>query len=245
MGSNPDGPFGRTELLVGEKGADRLAAASVIIFGIGGVGSYAAEAIGRASVGHITLVDFDTVEPSNINRQLLALHSTLGRAKVDVARARLLDINPDATVRTLNAFADEALITQLLDSKTHYVLDAIDSIDSKVALLLQSYTMGCPTVSCMGAANKLCPTGVRVADIGKTQYCPLARTIRQRLRKQGVTSGIRCVYTEETQRAPLPDPQQEGTKKRAQGSISFVPGIIGLTAAGVLINDILNVSEEA
>ena len=240
MTQGPDARFGRTELLVGAEGLRRLAEAHVAIFGLGGVGSYAVEAIARAGVGHIRLVDFDTLEPSNLNRQLFALESTLGRPKVDVARERIADIHSKARVEAIRAFADAENLDELL-AGMDYVIDAIDTVHAKVALLTAAHQRGLPVVSCMGAANKLLPTDIRVADIRDTEYCPLARVIRQRLRKAGIETAIRCVYSTEN-RGIVEDTAEnpEGLRKtRIQGSIAYVPGIIGLTAAGLVVSDML------
>lgn len=244
-----DDRFGRTELLVGAAGAERLTAATVAVFGLGGVGSYAAEAIARAGVGHILLVDFDRIEPSNLNRQLYALGSTVGRLKAEVARERILDINPDARVEAFACFAGPDNLDGLLIPALTHAVDAIDSVAAKTHLLETLHRRGIFAVSCMGAANKRSPEGVRVADIGNTRGCPLARVIRQRLRKRGIVSGIRCVYSEENQAQSEETPETsveevaEGApvwrKRRAQGSISYVPALFGLTAAGVVIEDIL------
>lgn len=236
----------RTELLVGTEGLQRLAAAHVAVFGIGGVGSYAAEAIARAGIGVITLVDFDTVAPSNINRQLIALESTLGLAKVDVARQRIHEINPEARVTAVCERADARLVDRVLDSGAGFVIDAIDHIQDKVALIAAAFRRGVPLVSCMGAANKVSPLGILVTDISKTRDCPLARAVRQRLRKAGIDSGIRCVYSHENRRTVRTVASGEAiTKRRVQGSISYVPGIVGLTAAGLIVCDILSAPGEA
>lgn len=235
----------RTELLVGTEGLRRLAVAHVAVFGIGGVGSYAVEAIARAGVGSITLVDFDAVLPSNINRQLIALESTVGLPKVDVARQRIAAINPEAHVNAVCARADAALVEALLDTGVGFVIDAIDHVQDKVALIQAAHRRGIPLVSCMGAANKTSPTGILVSDIGETCDCPLARVVRQRLRKLGIISGVRCVYSKEKHRAICTmEPGESVTKQRVQGSISYVPGIVGLTAAGLIVCDILSAPGE-
>ena len=237
--------FDRTEMLVGESGIEYLRKARVQIYGLGGVGSYAVEAIARAGVGHITLIDFDTVKASNINRQLVALESTLGMAKVEVAAARIHDINPDAIVLIEKQFLEPDNIAELLPKDHAYIIDAIDTVASKVHLLAGAHARSHGIVSCMGAANKLSPEGICVNDISETSHCPLARVIRRRLRKHGVPSGIPCVYSQEnrdiTQATDTEVPQRE---KRVQGSISYVPGIVGLTAAGVIVNQILDASKQ-
>jgi tRNA threonylcarbamoyladenosine dehydratase len=237
-----DDCFQRTALLVGEEGLRCLAEAHVAIAGLGGVGSYAAEAIGRAGVGRITLADFDIVEATNLNRQLVALESSLGHPKVDVAAARLREINPDADIRVMRAFIGPENLGEFLEG-VGYVIDAIDSVEAKTCLLAAAHTRGLHVVSCMGAANKLSPVGVCVDDIGATRYCPLARVVRHGLRRMGISSGIRCVYTRENRGVNVESgTTDEQRKKRVQGSISYVPGLIGLTAAGVIVNDILGLT---
>ena len=231
--------FQRTALLLGGEGAACLARARVMVFGLGGVGSYAVEALARAGIGHLTLVDFDVVAPSNINRQLFALDSTVGQFKTDVARARILDINPNAGVECFEVFAGPDTLDQLPPMTGAYVLDAIDTVSAKAHLLAAAYRAGAFTVSCMGAGNKVDPRGVLVDDISATRDCPLARAVRQQLRKAGVTTGILCVYSRERRHATVAvTPEAPHRKSRVQGSIAHVPGIFGLTAAGVIIGAI-------
>lgn len=227
--------FSRTEALVGAEGMARLRAAHVALFGLGGVGSYVLEALARAGVGHLRLIDFDAIEPSNINRQLLALDDTVGRAKVDVARERVAAINPDAEVETFKEYVSPDNVATFLEGGVEYVVDAIDHLEPKVHLLLALHGRGLPFVSCMGSAAKLLPTGVKTGDIHETRYCPLARRVRQELKRHGVTHGVRCVYTEES---PKRGAVVDGPE-RALGTISYVPGLVGLTAAGLILTDIL------
>lgn len=266
----------RTRLLVGDEGIERLANATVVLFGLGGVGSYAAEAIARAGVGHIVLVDSDCVEPTNLNRQLVALNTTIGRAKVEVARERILDINPGIHVETHRVFVTPDNAHEFLRTDKAYYIDAIDHLPAKLALLKLLHAQQACFVSCMGAASKLEVLGIRVADISVTANCPLARRIRQQLRKEGIAQGIRCVYSEAQEvpgAAKNRDCPKGGTHQRAEtglsqeffaprtetpesfnnapsaatrkegprvrGTISYLPGLVGLTAAGVIINDIL------
>jgi tRNA threonylcarbamoyladenosine dehydratase len=241
--------FSRTQLLVGDDGLARLKGARVAIFGIGGVGSFAVEAIARAGVGRILLVDFECVDVTNINRQLIALVSTVGRPKVEVARDRIRDINPDAEVETRREYVTPDNVEALLQNDIGYAIDAIDAVESKVHLLMTLCRRNTRFVSCMGAGSRVTPTGIKVADISRTSHCPLARAVRLGLRRLGVTSGIRCVYSEENLRKmdlesytlPGPDPEERlsGGIQRVQGTISYMPGLIGLTAAGLIINDIL------
>ncbi|MFO7975112.1 MAG: tRNA threonylcarbamoyladenosine dehydratase [Candidatus Hydrogenedentota bacterium] len=231
-----DERFERTRLLVGDEGLERLSRATVVVFGLGGVGSYAAEAIARAGVGHLVLFDSDCAEITNVNRQLFALNSTIGRPKVEVARERILDINPAAQVETNQTFVTPGNVHEFLRNEHAYYIDAIDHLRAKLAVLRLLHQNKACFVSCMGAASKVDVSGIRVADISLTINCPLARRIRQRLRKDGITQGIRCVYSE-TQ--PLPHTAPQGDNNAVRGTISYLPGLVGLTAAGVIINDIL------
>jgi tRNA A37 threonylcarbamoyladenosine dehydratase len=231
--------WGRTELLVGAQGVARLAGARVAVFGLGGVGGYAAEALARAGVGYLRLVDGDVVTPSNRNRQIIALGSTTGLAKTEVMAARIRDINPAATLDTRPVFITPETVEEFI-AGIDYAIDAIDQVASKVALLAALHRAGIFTVSCMGAARKLDPTGVRVRDLRDTQGCPLAKRVRVALRQMGVASGIPCIYSEEHREATHDTgAAPPGQKRLTQGSISYVPGIVGLTAAGVVINRIL------
>ncbi|HOD50219.1 MAG TPA: tRNA threonylcarbamoyladenosine dehydratase [Candidatus Hydrogenedentes bacterium] len=231
-----DGRFERTRLLVGDEGIERLARAAVVVFGLGGVGSYAAEAIARAGVGHIVLVDSDCVEVTNLNRQLVALQSTIGTPKVSVARERILQINLHARVETHQTLVTPANAEDFLHNEKACYIDAIDTFPAKLALLELFHAKHLCFVSCMGAASKLDVSGIRVADISDTSNCPLARRIRQQLRKEGILEGIRCVYSQATAIPGADSPQED---PRTRGTISYLPGLIGLTAAGVIINDIL------
>jgi tRNA threonylcarbamoyladenosine dehydratase len=218
---------------------DRLRKAKVALFGLGGVGSYALEALARAGVGHLHLVDSERVEPSNLNRQLLALESTLGVPKVEVARERVAQINPDAVVTTQQEYVTPDNPEDYLPQDVGYAVDAIDSVRSKIALLRALHGRGIPFVACMGAACKLAASGVQVADISETSHCRLAHKIRIQLRRAGIVRGVRCVYSEEAaveQRGA----SAASSDRFVRGTISHVPGIVGLTAAGVIINDILD-----
>lgn len=231
--------FSRTRLLVGESGLERLRGASVAVFGLGGVGGYAVEAFARAGVGRLFLVDADRVEASNLNRQLLALENTIGRPKVEVARERIALINPDARVDVACTFIEPDNIDALIPDHIGYAVDAIDTLRSKTALLAALHRRGISMAACMGAAGKLALSAVHVDDISRTTHCPLARRIRIALRRWGIRSGVRCVYSSDP---PLPAqppevPPDPGPAPR--GVIAHVPGLIGLTAAGAIINDIL------
>ena len=192
--------FSRTEVLLGRDGLDRLRKSRVVICGIGGVGSYAAEALGRAGVGQITLVDFDDICLTNVNRQLHALSSTVGQPKVEVMAARLRDINPQAEIIPVKAFFSRANAEELLSPRPDYVLDAIDHFTAKTALITICREQGIPVVSSMGAANKLDPTKIQVADIAETRNCRMARSMRKILRRAGIVSDIQVVYSTEEHR---------------------------------------------
>ena len=227
----------RTRLLVGEAGLARLREAAVAVVGLGGVGGYAVEALARAGVGGLVLVDFDTVAPSNLNRQLLATEATLGRRKAEVAAERVASIDPACrvVVRTERLTAENA--EGLLGGGVTHVVDAIDDVAAKTALLALLHARGLPHAACMGAGGLAEPTGIAVADIARTEGCPLARAVRLRLRRMGVARGIRCVYTPRSRLANPAPPAEDGAR-RPQGTLSFMPGLIGLTAAGVILNDI-------
>lgn len=241
MATPYDTPFGRTELLVGTEGMARLRTACVAVFGLGGVGSYTVEALARAGVGRLLLIDFDTVAVSNLNRQLLALHTTVGRRKVDVARARIAEINPDAVVEVFPRFADAACIEEVLECGPGFVADAVDTVRSKVEIIVAARARGLFVVSCMGAASKLDPGGILTGDISETRVCPLARRVREELRGHGIRQGVQCVYSHENRARTFEDPDvvPGAGKRRIQGSISYVPAIAGLTAAGIIVRAIL------
>ncbi|HOZ45230.1 MAG TPA: tRNA threonylcarbamoyladenosine dehydratase [Candidatus Hydrogenedentes bacterium] len=237
--------FSRTALLVGDGGVQRLRAAHVAVLGLGGVGSYALEALARAGVGHFTLVDSDIVSPSNINRQLLALEDTVGCPKVEVAAARIAAIHPEARVEPIQTVVGAANVERLLGGAVGFVVDAIDSLDSKTGVLAWLHGSRLRFVACMGAALRYDPTAVRVGDIRETQVCPLARRVRQALKRLGISDGVRCVYSIErpaepwSRGAPSESAEDSAGIRAPLGVLSYVPGIIGLTAAGVVINDIL------
>ncbi len=247
--------FSRTELLIGKSGLATLADKHVMICGVGGVGSYAAEALGRAGVGHITLVDFDDICLTNLNRQIHALSSTVGQHKVEVMAARLHDINPAAEVIPVKAFFSKENAEELLRRRPDYVLDAIDHFTAKAALITICREQGIPVISSMGAANKLDPSKIHVDDISATRNCRMARSMRKILRKSGITSDVQVVYSTEEHRELDPAssgcgsdcicPNREEQTFRCEhrrvilGSISYLPSIFGLTMAGVVINGFL------
>lgn len=250
----------RTELLIGTEGLTSLAEKHVMICGIGGVGSYAAEALGRAGIGHISLVDFDDICLTNVNRQIHALSSTVGQPKVEVMAARLQDINPDAEISPVKAFFSRDNAEELLGIRPDYVLDAIDHFTAKTALIMFCLEQGIPVISSMGAANKLDPTKIRVDDISATRNCRMARSMRKILRKNGITSGVQVVYSTEEHRELNPVASHCGTecicpnreeqtfrcehRRVILGSISYLPSIFGLTMAGIVINDLLGLQQD-
>ncbi len=227
--------FSRMELLVGGDGLRRLTDASVAVFGVGGVGGYAVEALARAGVGRLTLVDFDVVAPSNINRQIHALDGTVGRAKVQVMAERCRAINPAIRVEPLQEFYGQETAEVLLGRGFDQVLDCIDHITSKLHLIQRCKERGLPIISSMGAANKLDPTKVVVADLFQTQKCRLARILRKELRKRGIESGVPVVYSTEEFRPLSESGAEERARRVTLGSSSYIPPIFGLTMAGEVI----------
>lgn len=239
--------YSRTRLLLGEDGIQRLRNARVILFGLGGVGGYTAEALARSGIGHIDLVDDDTVSLTNLNRQMLALHSTIGKYKVDVAADRIQDIDPAIEVRTYKTFFLPETEDQFDFGQYDYVIDAIDTVTGKLALIAKAKEAGVPVISCMGTGNKLDPTVFRVADISKTSGCALARIMRKECGKRGI-KGVKVVFSEELPLEPLeiaeefPETQREGSSRRSlPGSTAFVPGTAGLIMAGEVIKDLSKV----
>ncbi len=236
--------YSRTRLLLGEEGMHKLRSARVILFGLGGVGGYTAEALARSGVGYMDLVDDDTVSLTNLNRQILATHNTVGQHKVDVARQRILDIDPTIQVRTFKTFYLPETADQFDFSQYDYVIDAIDTVTGKLNLIAQAKAAGVPVISCMGTGNKLDATGFKVADISKTSGCALARIMRKECAKRGI-KGVKVVYSEELPLMPEvdpnepPEPQREGSSRRSlPGSTAFVPGVAGLIMAGEVIKEI-------
>ena len=244
--------FSRTELLIGPDGLAKLAASTVMVFGIGGVGSFTVEGLARAGVGHLILVDFDDICLTNLNRQIHALHSTVGAAKVDVMKVRVADINPEAQVEAIKKFylPDEAEF--FLNRRLDYVVDAVDTVAAKVSLAKECLDRKIPFIASMGAGNRL-TADFRVADIAQTSGDPLAKAVRKMLRREGITTGFKVVYTPEPPAARItcvadcrvncicPGGDAHCAKKRQiPGSISFVPPIAGLLLAGEVIRDLLN-----
>ncbi|MBN2885832.1 MAG: tRNA threonylcarbamoyladenosine dehydratase [Chromatiaceae bacterium] len=227
----------RTAILIGPEGVARLGAAHVLVAGLGGVGGHAAEALARAGVGALSLVDHDRVDPTNLNRQILALHSTLGRPKVEVMAERIADINPNCRLRPRQSFLDETNIEPLLGEGVDLVIDAIDSLASKVALLEHCVRRDIPVFSSMGAGGRLDPGRVRLGDLMDTQVCGLARAVRTQLRKRGIGRGIRVVWSDEAPRPPLP-PSEPGARA-INGTLSYLPALFGLMLAGEAVRQLL------
>lgn len=234
--------------MLGSAAMERLNTARVIVFGVGGVGGYASEALVRAGVGHITLVDHDTVSATNINRQVHALHSTLGQLKVKAMASRLLDINPTATVTADSRFYSPGMASDFFSMPIDYILDCIDTVACKIDLAIEATARKISMISCMGTGNKIASSRFQVSDISKTRDCPLARNMRKELRKRGINH-LKVVYSQE---APLPPADEElhkemmvelmtedSSRRAIPGSISFVPSVAGLLMAGEVIRDIV------
>lgn len=229
--------YSRSQLLLGDEAIDKLKNANVIVFGVGGVGSYCIEALVRGGVGNISLVDHDTVSITNINRQLIATSKTIGEYKVDLMRDRILDINPECNVKVYKTFygVDN---TEIDLSQYSYIVDAIDTVTAKLLLIERAKEYNVPIISAMGAGNKLDPTQFEVTDIFRTSMCPLAKAMRQELRKRGIES-LKVVYSKEKPMKPRPSEEIHLTQKReVPGSVSFVPPVAGLIIAGEVIKDI-------
>ena len=232
--------FSRAELLLGEEALHKLRSARVALFGIGGVGSFAAEALARGGVGHITLVDGDTVSITNINRQLIALHSTVGKEKTAVMAERIADISPETEVETYPVVYG-AENRDLLDFSTYdYVIDAIDTVTSKLILIEEAKKAGVPVISCMGTGNKFHPERFEVTDISNTSVCPLAKIMRKELKVRGIKN-VKVVYSKEEPQKPAESP--ETGKRQIPGSLSFVPPVAGLLLAGEVIRHIAGVTD--
>ncbi len=230
----------RTALLFGDEKLQMLRDARVLVVGLGGVGAYAAEMIARAGVGSMTIADADTVSASNINRQLIALHSTVGRSKAELMAERLLDINPDMKLRAVDRFIKDDETYALLDSaRFDYVVDAIDTLSPKLALIKGALDRNIPLVSSMGAGAKTDPTRMEIADISKTHHCPLAHMLRKRLHKLGIRSGFRAVFSPEPVREGAVVLCDEQNKKSNMGTVSYIPALFGIGCASVVIRDLV------
>lgn len=237
-------PFSRTELLIGLEGLRKLAQSKVAVFGIGGVGTFVVEGLARSGVGKLVLVDKDVITMTNINRQIHATHSTLGRSKVEVMKERILDINPQAEVTAIERFYLPEVADEIFSSDFDYIVDAVDTVTAKIDLVVKAKAHHIPIICAMGAGNKLDPTRFQVTDLFQTSVCPLAKVMRRELRQRGIES-CKVVYSQEE---PVPHRQSEAIKvepsgscqKRIPGSIAFVPSVMGLIIAGEVIKDLLH-----
>lgn len=229
----------RTELLLGAQPLERLGNAHVLVVGVGGVGAYAAEMIVRSGVGHLTIADSDSVSESNINRQLIALHSTVGRPKTEVLAERLLDINPQLDLHIITEYIKDEKTDETLDSRRFdYVIDAIDTLSPKLALIIGCLERGYPIVSSMGAGAKLDPTRLEICDISKTHHCPLAHMLRKRLHKVGIRKGFKAVFSAEPPREGAMILCEERNHKSQVGTASYMPAAFGIGCASVVIRDL-------
>lgn len=242
--------FSRTGLLIGNEGVEKLQRARVAVFGVGGVGGYVVEALARSGVGCLDIIDADRVCLSNLNRQIIATHKTIGEYKVDAARERILDINPNAVVHAHRCFYLPQTAVQFDFTQYDYVVDAIDTVTGKLELVMQADRADTPIISSMGAGNKLEPSAFRVADIYQTNVCPLAKVMRRELKKRGIKK-LKVVYSEEKPLTPLTDTdsrnksdaqenvREDSPRRQTPGSMAFVPSVVGLIIAGEVVKDII------
>ena len=230
--------FSRTEMLIGNKGMEKLKSAKVAVFGLGGVGSFVCEGLARSGLGNFILVDFDRVDESNINRQLIATSETVGKYKVDLMKKRILEINPDANIETYREFYMTDSQTEIITEDLSYAVDCVDTIMAKIAIICDCDAIDVPVISAMGAGNKLDPTKFEVADIYETTVCPLARIMKKDLRKRNIEK-LKVVYsTEQPINTNNCEINQNREKFKVKGSVSFVPSVAGLIIAGEVIKDI-------
>ncbi len=237
--------FARTELLIGSEGLEKLKRSHIAVFGIGGVGGFIAESLARCGVGKLTLIDCDTVSITNINRQIIALKSTVGKAKVDVMKERIADINPTAEVNAVFSLYNSESAETIFNGNFDYVADAIDMVSSKIDLIVRAKSKNIPIISSMGTGNKFAPELLKISDISKTSVCPLARVMRRELSDRGIKN-LKVVYSTETPSKPI---ETEGYlaemalsgKRQVPGSISFVPPVAGLLIASAIVRDILEI----
>lgn len=235
--------FSRTELLIGQEGVDKLKHAKVAVYGVGGVGGFVVEALARAGIGSFDLIDNDTVSLTNINRQIIATHKTIGRVKVEVMMERILEINPDAKVRIYETFFLPENAEQFPFSEYDYIVDAIDTVTAKIELVMKAQENNIPIISAMGAGNKMDPTRFEVTDIYKTKVCPLAKVMRRELKKRGIKK-LKVVYSTEEALTPAVSEEEKGNRRVLPGSISFVPSVAGLIIAGEVIKDLIHMDLE-
>ncbi|MBO7434138.1 MAG: tRNA threonylcarbamoyladenosine dehydratase [Salinivirgaceae bacterium] len=232
----------RTELLLGKETVKQLRHKHVLVVGLGGVGAYAAEMIARAGIGRMTIVDADTVSTSNINRQLPALHSHIGKPKAEIMAYRLRDINPDIDLTVINEFVKDERMVQLLDNEYDYVVDAIDTISPKVFLILHCLNRNLKIVSSMGAGGKTDPSKIAIADISKSYNCKLAKSIRKRLHRKGINKGVAVVFSSElTDKDAVVEVNDEENKKSTVGTISYMPALFGIFCAAKVIRDLAGI----
>lgn len=233
--------FSRSQMMFGKSGIEKLNNSRVAVFGIGGVGGYTVEALARTGVGAIDIIDNDTVSVTNINRQIIATHKTVGRLKVDVMRERILDINPDCIVNAYNTFFSPENSSDFDFSRYDYVVDAIDTVSSKIELVMKCDEAGVPIISSMGAGNKLDATRFEVSDIYKTSVCPLAKVMRRELKTRGIKK-LKVVYSKEEAIKPIEESDEKAVGRRAvPSSNAFVPSVVGLIIAGEVIKDLLDI----
>ena len=232
--------FLRTQMLLGTEAVEKLQKARVAVFGIGGVGGYTVEALARSGIGQIDVIDNDTVSISNINRQILATHSTVGLPKVEAARRRILDINPDCVVRMHQVFYTPETADQFDFSQYDYIVDAIDTVTGKLQLVQRAMEVNTPIICCMGTGNKLDASAFEVSDISKTTMCPLARIMRKELSKRGIKH-LKVVYSKEEALTPTGWEEEAAAlgKRQIPGSVAFVPGAAGLVLAGEVVKDLI------
>lgn len=236
--------FSRTRILLGDEGIDKLNNARVIIFGVGGVGGYVAESLARCGVGHIDLVDSDVVSETNINRQIIALHSTVGCYKTEVMRDRIMDINPNAEVVVHNCFYLPETADQFDFSKYDYVIDAVDTVTAKISIIVEAKNKDVPVISSMGAGNKMNPASFQIADIYKTSVCPLAKVMRRELKKRGIKK-LKCVYSTELpiqideSSSEYKAELEESGKRQIPGSTAFAPSVAGLIIGSEVVKDLI------
>ena len=229
--------FIRTEMLLGPEAMELLRKSRVAVFGIGGVGGFAAEALARSGVGALDLIDYDTVDETNLNRQIIATRPDIGRPKVDVMKERILSINPEAVVTIFHCFYLPETREQFDFHQYSYVIDAVDTVTAKIDIVMEAARCQVPVISSMGAGNKLDPTRFEVADIYETSVCPLARVMRRELKKRGIPR-LKVVYSKETALTPLFQPDPDSSRRSTPSSIAFVPSVAGLILGGEVIKDL-------
>ncbi len=229
----------RTRILIGDEAINRLNRQNIYLAGLGGVGAYIAEALARAGVGRLTIHDADIVTYSNINRQLIALHSTVGRKKTDVMKERIADINPNCIVKSQNIFITKETMPEVLQEDYDIVIDAIDVFNCKLAFLRYAFSGGYKIYSSMGAGNRIDPEKIRTGDFYESKHCRLAKVLRKKLKKSGIGKGITAVWSEEIGHAPGPEEERGDRSRPINGSISTIPALFGMTLAGLVIRDII------